>query len=238
MYWSILCDFDGIISFEDVIDLLLEKYGQLGWQDLEDQWKVGKIGLCECMQGQVWLLVLDLVMLDVYLDQVQIDLGFVVFVVCVEQLGLLLCIVSDGLDYVIYCIFVNYGLLQLLVVVNYLCWCGDYWELELFYQVEGCCSGICKCICVVQVCVNEVLCVLMIGDGSLDFCVFEDVDFVFVKCCLIIYCIYVGIDYVVIDIFYDVIVLLLYLFDGSLLQLCCFDVCLQFVVLFLLLVIV
>ncbi len=52
MHWSILCDFDGTISLEDVIDSLLEKYGQPGWQELEDQWKAGKIGSRECMQGQ------------------------------------------------------------------------------------------------------------------------------------------------------------------------------------------
>ena len=38
MQWSILCDFDGTISLEDVIDSLLENFGQPGWQQLEDQW--------------------------------------------------------------------------------------------------------------------------------------------------------------------------------------------------------
>ncbi len=52
MHWSILCDFDGTISLEDVIDALLEKYGQPGWQQLEDQWKSGKIGSRECMRAR------------------------------------------------------------------------------------------------------------------------------------------------------------------------------------------
>ena len=66
MHWSILCDFDGTISLEDVIDALLEKYGQPGWQELEDQWKAGKIGSRECMQGQVRLLKLDPATLDAH----------------------------------------------------------------------------------------------------------------------------------------------------------------------------
>ncbi|MCI1122064.1 phosphatase, partial [Stenotrophomonas maltophilia] len=80
MRWSILCDFDGTISQEDVIDSLLEKYGQPGWQALEEQWKSGAIGSRECMQGHVRLLKLDPATLDAHLDQVQIDPGFAAFV--------------------------------------------------------------------------------------------------------------------------------------------------------------
>lgn len=33
--WIILCDFDGIIFVEDVIDLLFDCYGCFGWEVLE-----------------------------------------------------------------------------------------------------------------------------------------------------------------------------------------------------------
>ncbi|KAG0746963.1 hypothetical protein G6F24_015625 [Rhizopus arrhizus] len=137
MHWSILCDFDGTISLEDVIDSLLEKYGQPGWQELEEQWKSGKIGARECMQGQVRLLKLDPATLDAHLDQVQIDPGFTAFVARAEQLGLPLRIVRDGLDYACHRILANHGLSRLPVVANHLRWCEDHWELESPYQSEG-----------------------------------------------------------------------------------------------------
>jgi hypothetical protein len=33
--WTILCDFDGTISVEDVIDSLLDRFGRPGWKVLE-----------------------------------------------------------------------------------------------------------------------------------------------------------------------------------------------------------
>lgn len=59
---------------------------------------------------------------------------------------------------------------------------------------------------------------LLIGDGVLDFCVVDCVDFVFVKYCFIEYCCVVGIVYVLIIGFEDVLEFLFKLFDGSLLE--------------------
>lgn len=181
MQWSILCDFDGTISLEDVIDSLLEKFGQPGWQQLEDQWRSGEIGSRECMQGQVRLLMLDPATLDAHLDQVRIDPGFAAFVNRAHALGLPLRIVSDGLDYAIHRILANHGLPPLPVVANHLRWCDGHWQLESPYQAEGCRSGTCKCTCAAQARADEAPRVLMIGDGASDFCVSEHADFVFAK---------------------------------------------------------
>jgi hypothetical protein len=54
--WTILCDFDGTISVEDVIDSLLDRFGRPGWEVLEQNWRAGRIGSCEGMAGQVDLL--------------------------------------------------------------------------------------------------------------------------------------------------------------------------------------
>jgi 2-hydroxy-3-keto-5-methylthiopentenyl-1-phosphate phosphatase len=54
--WTILCDFDGTVSLEDVTDTLLAKLGRSGWEELEAQWRSGSIGSRECMAGQVSLL--------------------------------------------------------------------------------------------------------------------------------------------------------------------------------------
>ncbi|KAG0776813.1 hypothetical protein G6F22_012307 [Rhizopus arrhizus] len=170
------------------------------------------------MQGQVRLLKLDPATLDAHLDQVQIDPGFTAFVARAEQLGLPLRIVSDGLDYAIHRILANHGLSRLPVVANHLRWCEDHWELESPYQSEGCRSGTCKCTCAAQARANEAPHVLMIGDGSSDFCVSEDADFVFAKRRLITHCTHAGIEHAAIDTFHDAIALLPRLLDGSLLQ--------------------
>lgn len=58
----------------------------------------------------------------------------------------------------------------------------------------------------------------MIGDGSSDFCVSEDADFVFAKRRLITHCTNAGIEHAAIDTFHDAVALLPRLLDGSLLQ--------------------
>jgi hypothetical protein len=110
-------------------------------------------------------------------------------------------IVSDGLDYAIHRILANHGLSQLPVVANHLRWCEDHWELESPYQAEGCRSGTCKCTCAAQARADEAPRVLMIGDGSSDFCVSEDADFVFAKRRLITHCTNAGIEHAAIDTF-------------------------------------
>ena len=42
--WTILCDFDGTIAVEDVIDSMLVRFGRPGWEALEDDWRAGRIG--------------------------------------------------------------------------------------------------------------------------------------------------------------------------------------------------
>ena len=217
MQWSILCDFDGTISLEDVIDSLLENHGQPGWQELEAQWQRGQIGSRECMQGQVRLLKLDPATLDAHLDQVRIDPGFADFVDQVRRLGLPLRIVSDGLDHAIQRILANHDLPPIPVVANHLRWCGDRWDLQSPHQAEGCRSGTCKCRCAAQARTGLAPRVLMIGDGSSDFCVSTHADFVFAKRRLIAHCEDNGIPYAAIDGFHDAAALLPRLLDGSLL---------------------
>ncbi|WMJ68409.1 MtnX-like HAD-IB family phosphatase [Stenotrophomonas sp. 24(2023)] len=216
MRWSILVDFDGTISLEDVIDSLLDKYGQPGWEALEDQWRAGQIGSRECMQGQVRLLKLDPAELDAHLDQVKIDPDFAAFAAEAHRLGLPLKIVSDGLDYAIHRILANHGLPPLPVVANHLRWADGHWELESPYQAENCRSGTCKCTIASQSRAYDAPRVLMIGDGASDFCVSERADYVFAKRRLIDHCNNAGIPHSPITTFAQATALLPRLLDGSL----------------------
>lgn len=218
MRWTILCDFDGTVSVEDVIDSLLSEYGRPGWQQLEDDWRAGRIGSRQCMRGQVELLELDRPTLDAHLDAVRIDHGFPDFVGHAAAAGVPLRIVSDGLDHAIHRILARHGLQDLPVSANHLVACApDRWTLESPLQAEGCGSGTCKCSFAAPGRRRDDERVLLIGDGASDFCVANRVDFVFAKHRLIEHCRAAGIPYMPITGFQDAIELLPRLLDGSLL---------------------
>ena len=100
--WTILCDFDGTIAVEDVIDSLLDRYGRPGWEALELDWRAGRIGSRECMSGQVALLDMSRAELDAHLAGLWIDHAFPGFVAKARELGVPIRVVSDGLDYAIH----------------------------------------------------------------------------------------------------------------------------------------
>ena len=217
--WNILCDFDGTISVEDVIDSLLDRFGRPGWEALEQDWRAGRIGSRECMSGQVALLDVGRDDLDAHLDGLWIDHAFPAFVARTVELGTPMRIVSDGLDYAIHRILGRYDLDHLPLAANHLApgVPPRQWQLTSPFQSEGCRSGTCKCACVAQARQSGGK-TLLIGDGASDFCAADRVDFVFAKHRLIEHCRTSGIPYVPITGFEDALELLPRLLDGSLLQ--------------------
>jgi 2-hydroxy-3-keto-5-methylthiopentenyl-1-phosphate phosphatase len=216
--WNILCDFDGTISVEDVIDSLLDRFGRPGWEALEQDWRAGRIGSRECMSGQVALLDMKRDELDAHLDGLWIDHAFPAFVARASELNTPIRVVSDGLDYAIHRILGRYGLDKLPLAANHLApaTLPRQWQLTSPFQAEGCRSGTCKCACVAQASSGGAK-TLLIGDGASDFCAADRVDFVFAKHRLIEHCRAAGIPYVPITGFEDALELLPRLLDGSLL---------------------
>ena len=109
-HWTILCDFDGTVSVEDITDSLLERFARPGWQKIEQAWRRGEIGSHDCMAEQVALLDASREEIDAHLDSMMIDRAFAAFVAEVEAAGIELAVVSDGLDYAIRRILVSHGL--------------------------------------------------------------------------------------------------------------------------------
>ncbi|GLQ46895.1 2,3-diketo-5-methylthio-1-phosphopentane phosphatase [Dyella lipolytica] len=216
--WNILCDFDGTISVEDVIDSLLDRFGRPGWEALEQDWRAGRIGSRECMSGQVALLDMRQQELDAHLDGLWIDHAFPAFVARARELQTPIRVVSDGLDYAIHRILGRYDLDNLPLAANHLAPATPprQWQLTSPFQAEGCRSGTCKCACVAQARTGGAK-TLLIGDGASDFCAADQVDFVFAKHRLIEHCRAAGIPYVPITGFEDALELLPRLLDGSLL---------------------
>ena len=147
-----------------------------------------------------------------------IDRAFAAFVAEVEDAGIALAIVSDGLDYAIRRILDAHGLGRLPIIANRLEAAGPRsWRLEFPYGNAACriASGNCKCACAGRAREGQRR-VLLIGDGASDFCVAAEADLVFAKHRLIEHCRSAGIAYVPITGFADALDLLPTLLAGEL----------------------
>ena len=208
--WTILCDFDGTVAVDDTTDTLLERFGRPGWEQLETQWREGRIGSHDCMAGQVALLDMDRAELDAHLAERAIDPAFAAFVKAAHSGGMHIEILSDGLDYAIRTILGRERLDWLPVTSNRLEPAGERaWRLA-FPNASAICrvaSGTCKCARATRAQSSRKR-VLLIGDGASDFCVAESADFVFAKGKLIAHCRAKNIPHAPIDGFADALALL------------------------------
>lgn len=213
--WTILCDFDGTIALEDVIDSLIERYGLPGCETLERDWRDGRIGSRKCMRGQVALLDMSPEQLDSHLARCQIDPAFPAFVETARARNIPLRVVSDGLDYAIHAILQRHRLDDLPVSANHLRPVARRrWELHAPFRSARCHSGTCKCACA-RLAGAGGRRTLLIGDGASDYCAAGEVDFVFAKHRLIAHCADRGIPHRAIDGFHDVLALLPRLLAGE-----------------------
>lgn len=184
--WRVLCDFDGTIANEDVIDALLHQFGRQGWTELESAWRAGRIGSRECLAGQTALLAMTRAQFEAHVARVGIDADFPAFATGLAEQAIPLTIVSDGFHSAIAAILARYGLDYLKIVANELQPAGRGWQLGSSNGAAGCASGTCKCEVAKLASVDAR--VLMIGDGASDFCVSQQSDFVFAKGRLAAHC--------------------------------------------------
>ncbi|MBW8823811.1 MAG: MtnX-like HAD-IB family phosphatase [Xanthomonadales bacterium] len=215
--WTVLCDFDGTISVEDVIDSLLVRFGEPGWETLERDWRAGRIGSRECLRGQIRLLQMRREELDAHLGELWIDPAFPAFHAALRAQGIQIRVVSDGLDYAIHNILARFGMDDLDIVANSLQPSADpkHWRLESPFSADGCASGTCKCA-IARMARGQGRKTLLIGDGVSDFCVADRADFVFAKHRLIEHCRAAGIPYVPITGFAEALEWLPRLLSGEL----------------------
>jgi 2-hydroxy-3-keto-5-methylthiopentenyl-1-phosphate phosphatase len=216
--WTILCDFDGTIALDDTTDTLLDRFGQHGWEQLESDWREGRIGSHDCMAGQVALLDMNRAELDAHLAECAIDPAFAAFVKVAHGKGLHIEVLSDGLDYAIRTILGRNSLDWLPITSNRLESAGERaWRLAFPNASTNCrvASGTCKCGRA-GAARGERKRVLLIGDGASDFCVAEAADFVFAKGKLIAHCRARGIAHAAIHGFADALELLPALIAGNL----------------------
>lgn len=189
--WSILCDFDGTITLQDVTDALLERFARPGWQDLETAWREGRIGSRVCMAGQVALLDCTRQELDAFLATMAIDAHFAEFVAAARDRGMAVEIVSDGLDYACRAILERHGVRGVPMRANRLVQCGERgWRLEFPHAAPTCRSdsGTCKCARITASAFRGRPRVLVVGDGASDFCMASRASLVFARGALLSHC--------------------------------------------------
>ena len=181
-------DFDGTISLRDTTDLLLERFADPAWLDVEAEWLRGAIGSRECLRQQVGLLRLTPEALDGFIATLRIDPGVPDFIAFCRKRGLPVTVLSDGLDRVVSGVLRRAGLGDIPVLANRLEQVGaEQWALRFPHARAECraASGHCKCA---RFTGPAALPGLLIGDGRSDFCAAGEAEFVFAKSRLIAHC--------------------------------------------------
>ena len=207
---NVVCDFDGTIALEDVTDGLLDQFADPSWKHIEAQWLAGNFGSRECMARQVSLIEANYEELDRYLDAVEIDPSFPSFVEECERRGnFSLNVVSDGIDYAVKRILGNHGLSRLRVRANTLIARADNrYRLDFPHAAPGCGAQAGTCKCAIARNLSKPLlphcATILIGDGTSDYCVASQADFVFAKHRLLVHCKAIAIPHLPFDTFFDI----------------------------------
>lgn len=143
-------DFDGTITQEDVVDMILSRFASDGWHDIEDAWVRGEMGSRECLEKQMNLVKASKDEFENLLSTVKVDPYFFNFLKTTHQLSIPTAIVSDGFDTVIEAVLKNSLRLpqELLdsvsIYSNHLVWENDRLRLE-FSNKKGCAHGCGNC---------------------------------------------------------------------------------------------
>lgn len=98
---EIFVDFDGTVTRDDVVDMILSRFADPSWLDVEKEWHEGRIGSRECLRKQFDLVKTDPAAFEALLAEVRVDPGFVQFLKTAKKFSVPVAIVSDGFDLVI-----------------------------------------------------------------------------------------------------------------------------------------
>ncbi len=183
----VFVDFDGTIAPVDTTDLLLERFADPKWQQIEEEWKSGLIGSRECLVRQIDLVRATPEEMDDFVSRIDIDPGFGAFVDRCKAEGFAVTVVSDGLDRTVRSVLRRAGF-DLPYFANHLAWLGDdRWRLTFPHARDNCrpLSGNCKCQ-FADAAAGQVR--IVVGDGRSDYCVAERAELVLAKSSLVRHC--------------------------------------------------
>jgi 2,3-diketo-5-methylthio-1-phosphopentane phosphatase len=149
---SVLVDFDGTASLNDVSEVLLEEFGDPGWPLYDELVDRGEMGLREAGRHQSAMLAASRdEMLAFTLDRCRLDPTFPRFVGWAEERALPITLVSDGFAFYIRPMLEAAGLGRLEVITNELVFDGGRPRLAHpngHPECRGC--GTCKMLAAVR----------------------------------------------------------------------------------------
>jgi len=189
MKYTFLCDFDGTVTKEDVVDRVLEEFADPSWIDIEQSWVDGKIGSRDCLAMQAELInAKEQDLLD-FVKGIAIDETFVDFARYCKRNAIDISILSDGVDLFIKSILNRHGLDTIRVFANSFGRANGNYKMVFPYFREDCLgkSGVCKCGMMQELSSLGGFNIL-VGDGRSDFCLAKKADLTFAKSALLEFC--------------------------------------------------
>ncbi len=188
--FEIYCDFDGTVTRQDVVNLLLDKLADSQWLDIEAKWLEGKIGSRECLSEQIPLIQGGWQAIEKILNhEVELEPDFKSFSTWCSKNSIPLYIVSDGLDRVINTVFSKQNINVTSVWSNKLeITEGTKTTIKFPYPPKDldCKLGLCKCQVLEESKAKTMK--IVIGDGFSDICWAKKGDLIFAKSHLLDFC--------------------------------------------------
>lgn len=203
----IFCDFDGTIARTDVGYRMFHHFSGGRNEELLPDWKAGIMSSREILRREAAMVQTKPGELDTFLDSMELDPGFVSFVILCEQSGLIPIVLSEGLDFYISRILERYSLGHLPIVANHGIVENNGISIE-FPHLNKNCSGCGSCkgerIDEYRARSGEEVTVVFVGDGYSDACAAGRADLLLAKKDLAVYCRKNQIEYTPFDDFHDV----------------------------------
>lgn len=190
-------DFDGTISRRDAIDVILEKFADARWLEIEERWKKGAIGSRECLREQIALVSASVDEINELLDAIKLDEGFGELLKTCQKLEITPHIISDGFDFCIRRILSeSVTAVNLPIFSSHLEFQNGKWKTAFPYYARDCQHGCATCKPRVMKSLNPHNApTIFVGDGLSDRYAARAANLVFAKKGLAHYCAENGIKY-------------------------------------------
>lgn len=202
---ALLVDFDGTVCLQDVSEMLLDAFGERGWERFDEAVDRGEMGLREALAEQAAMLRGSRdEMLRFALDHAELDPTFLPLVAWADGMGLPITVASDGFAFYIRPLLETVGLGHLEVVTNELVLDGAPPSLRHpngHPECIGC--GTCKMLAAVRL-RERYGPVAFVGEGQSDRYGAMYADVVFAKHALVPICEQDGVPFVPWETFDDV----------------------------------
>jgi len=205
----VLCDFDGTIALDDVLDEVFVRYAGPQYHQIVAQWDRGEINTPEALERCFSLLRATPAELNRYFDSVLIEPAFPAFLHFCRERGYDFHILSDGLTWYIERILNRYNLDSIPIFANIVSFDGSEAHFSYPWRNEDCepCGGVCG------TCKRDIVLsfkrkgarVIYIGDGISDRYGAMEADLVFAKGRLREHCLVTGQPFVPFHDFDDII---------------------------------